>query len=399
VRALGRVVLVDALCNLVLFAVVPLLIAIHPAESIGRYGVFQTVVGLAAIAATMRLELALRERRELSTGDAFRSIVVFGPVAAASAVAFYMVVARCGGMPAPGVLEAGLAAVGGFASGLFNYLGYRLVAEERTDVLSAARVVRVAVVVAGQVVVPTWLVAPAYGWLATSSVVAVCVAVALCVHLVPVTIPRGGLERAWTTIATNRALIAGNAPAALIFAAQDAALLAFVASSSMQAAGIFFIADRLLRTPVVVLNQSLRQFVVAGRLRLDRLRIVLVQGVLLVACAGFAWAVHAFVQPRATWLPDGWGEILEVVAALSFVYALQIGASLASSRAIRDGDDTVALLYACLCALSVASTIALHEVGGSRPLYVDYALCAGAAHLVFLGLAMAQPRHALRAPV
>jgi hypothetical protein len=334
--------------TMILFAIAPVILLIFGAEVIGLYGKFQTAVAVCAIFATLRLELTVGFRR-----NAYLSVLVtttlLGPCLTLT-VAF--IISRLWSSNYHdnlSMLQILLMAVSAWLMGYINIFNFHFVATGNRRFLILSKLSRIIVLVFLQLPVAYFFDIYNYTYLIFTFILSLVAFNAVSVLAVWASLSKINLHKMFfislSRIKQQRTVVISNVLAALMIAVQELLLISLVSRQSLYFAGVFFVADRLLKTPAVMLNQTLRQFILTGRITniFQLIRLMLI----FFACVGGGG--YFIFQAIGDWLikslnPDFFHVIHYVVILMSF-YASSLIVSVFISYFIRMGINRYVLLY------------------------------------------------------
>lgn len=346
-RSLGRVVGLDLMLNIVMFASAPLLLLFYPAEAVGHYSLLQSAAALGSVVATLRLEIKVRDKRPDEFLVVFNQLLVLALPLSILGITCVWAISFLYGKASHITLTYPIAIMASYFIGLSNFYNFLSVSQSRIAILNASRAIRVVSLIGMQFVFAILLhLADVYVLYASVLVSAFfSFIVNYAYYRQSVAYRQFSFPRTWRTLISNKELMIHHVPSALIVSFADAVLALWLVAKSPAYAGIFFIADRLLRTPVALLTTWLRQFILSGGLVINRYHlkwgfIVLVVSVVLTKMA--LW----FLGPMLI----KFSGVIGIFSILLIFYASQLFVSVHSSLAISKGHDSTSAIYAVLYA-------------------------------------------------
>ncbi|MDF2177506.1 lipopolysaccharide biosynthesis protein [Aliiglaciecola sp. CAU 1673] len=249
------------LAQLITLAVVPLLTRLYSPEQFGQFGVFMSVSGILSAVFCLRFELAVYACR---TERQARATVVLGGLFAFINLVFFSCVAMFSGVYA-GLLPEGIepallfvplasAAIAVFLL-LSNYLGWR----QQFKVVAVAKVVRSAAIAIAQTVM---VILPSIGLVLGDVVGRVLSLFMLCSKSGQSVRNRRPLRRRFylSLIRRHRRFIRISTPAALLNVSVTQAPTVFLAALfSIEAAGFYALAQKVMAAPMVLIGQAVSQ--------------------------------------------------------------------------------------------------------------------------------------------
>lgn len=379
----GKVVFVDVVLNIVLFAASPLLLYFYRAEDIGYYSLLQSVVALGGMLATLRLEVVVRADFNRFVAVANQLVLIAFPSAALGVFCVYLASAFFSNSHAP----IGIYVIGWMSSyfiGLSNFFSYLYVSLSRVRIVNVARSVKVLSQLLIQLFPP--LIGLNFGYEGLLASVLVSSFLSLCVYYYfrsgIFDLRAASFSSSVEIVKESRGVVYCHVPAALLVSFADALLVLYLLQWSDYYAGIFFIADRLLRTPVALLGNWIRQFVLSGRLCLERKNINMV-ALCLIVLFGVFEVLRFFVSLGN----DRFDLVLDIFAWILPFYLSQLFVSVLSAVAVKSGVDSVSVVFAALYGFGVFVVILLLHFVSSFPFHAVYGvlmcLCM-LTHLVYV---------------
>lgn len=331
--------------TMALFALAPLILWLFGAEAIGAYGKFQGSVAVCAVFATLRLELTVG-----STPLAYRRVLavtsLYGPLLTLMA-ATTITLFTAGDSPwINAASQLVMMALAAWLIGYVNVFNFHFVAVAAKKYLVLSKLARIGTLVILQLPLAYLLSIDSYLYLAFSFVLSLVAFNLVAVSAVkPVAPSMAGLGMAWRWLKRHRSLIAANVPAALFVAVQELLLISLIAVQSPYLAGIYFVADRLLKTPMTMLNQTLRQFILTGRVTDSaRLSRVVFGGALVVTTVALLGA-SVITAVVVSFIAGEFIDVIRCAALLTIFYAASAFASILISALVKQGLNRYVFFY------------------------------------------------------
>lgn len=371
----------DIVCNILLFLAAPVMLALYAPEKIGLYASYQAIVGLICVVSTVRLEYTVRGEIT-GTDPVLSTIMVFGFFASLVSTVLVFCFTFLSDFNGPFTFSGFVFIVAGsYLFGLFNYLSFKVVGIGKPNLLTIARMQRVFIILAIQLAIPYVTGNDDFLFLLTGFVLSLFAAVFYMFYFsgIQVNLRFSELKSLLNTFKVHKSVIIYNTPSAFLFSGQDAIVFLYISKMSLADAGIYFIADRLLRTPIFVLNQTLRQYIISGRFHISRFKVVLAQS--CMTCMSFLlFFLFGLVKDEIS-LPYYYKNLVWIFCVLSIIYGFQIGISVLSSIAIKNHKDGTSMVYTISFFFATIIAVAFHYIFPEASFYLIYVACASLAHL------------------
>lgn len=366
-----------------LFALAPLILWFFGAEAIGAYGKFQGAVAVCAVFATLRLELTVG-----STPLAYRRVLavtsLFGPLLTLIVASTITLVTAGDGPWMSTASQLVMMALAAWLIGYVNVFNFHFVAVAAKKYLVLSKLARIGTLVILQLPLAYMLAIHSYLYLSFSFVLSLVAFNLVAVRVVKLDAPSViGLGLAWRWLKRHRSLIAANVPAALVVAVQELLLISLITAQSPYLAGIYFVADRLLKTPMTMLNQTLRQFILTGRVADSaRLSRVVFGGALMVPMVTLLGAA-AINAVDVSFIAAEFIAVIRCATLLITFYAASAFTSIVISALVKQGLNRYVLIYSLglliLTAVSggLAQVVAVDVLKIFVPLATTFCLVMG----------------------
>lgn len=332
--------------TIALFSLAPLILWIFGAEAIGVYGKFQAAVAVCAVFATLRLELTVGR-----TPLAYRRVLALtscaGPVLTlVSATVINLLLPEHDVPFSVDIPLTIMMAVAAWLLGFVNVFNFHFVATASKKFLILSKLARISCLVALQLPVAYLLSINSYLYLVFSFVLSLLAFNLVACRAVEVSAPTvASIRTSWRWLIRHRVLVATNVPAALIISIQELLLISVISTYSTYLAGVYFVADRLLKTPTTMLNQTLRQFILTGRIAdAARLSRIILGGTMIVTLSSMILAT-VIADFGASFIKKEFIDVIQYCALLTIFYGASSFVSILISALIKRGSNSYVLFY------------------------------------------------------
>lgn len=379
---LGISFFTDLGVNVILFLVTPLLLYFYDSAVIGTYAKFQATVTLCSVFSSFRLELGIDKRHHLHSV----MLQFIHSVGLISCLLVSLIVNLCLQVffeQSFTLFDWAFIALGAWLFGLLNYYTYLYVYREDKYGLIISKVIRVLSLVSFQIGVSY-----AFQWFTYDMLIYSFIGSLSIFYLFSAyrmgrynLIKSGGYSFAAKVaelkdlVVNYRELMVNNVPSALVITLQDFLVVSVITSESKALAGYYFIADRLLRTPVNLINNNIRQFILMRKLSVTRKGLFGVfsffVAINVIFFSGWEYSID-FVNSK---FGEEVTSVVSIFAKLAIIYSASVILSISSSHMILIGKSKFVLLY-CMVLLLV-TILAIVLAGFSYFSFINvYTVCA-----------------------